>query len=57
MFWKYALKCVKPTLPQQHFLQKGKYFLSGSFSIYFPIQILHKIYNPCVLYQTANQEA
>lgn len=26
MFWKYALKCVKPSLPQQHFLQKGKYF-------------------------------
>lgn len=25
MFWKYALKCVKLTLPQQHFLLKGKY--------------------------------
>lgn len=31
--------------------------LSGSFSIYLSVQILHKIYSPCVLYQAANQKA
>lgn len=56
MFCKYALKCVKLTLPQKHFLQKGKYPYLETL-VFISCSKLHKIYNPCVLYQTANQEA
>jgi len=39
------------------FSTERQVLLSGSFNIYLFVQILHKIYSPCVLYQAANQKA
>lgn len=39
------------------FPTESKVLLSGSFSIHVSVQILHKIYSPCDLYQAANQKA